>query len=590
MIIKIWLNKIIIVAFLLFITAGCRDSALDNNLAILEEIGKKNPQEAYDSLLNLKRTNFKEADRVYYDFLSVKLADKAYILHRSDSVILPVIDYYSSHGNKDQYTEALYYGGRVYSDIGDYPRALSYFEDALKRIEEDPSKLLLKGNILSQTASLLHSLSLYEEAKKYLNKVLAIDIELKDSLNLMHDLRLLGVNNLNSKKYDEAEHNFKKALSLAEKFDTTSIEIYSAYLAGIKNFKMKPDSAVILLEDIPYKAENLILDDDYRQLVYSYASDIYRCADMPDSAYKYALKLVNIKDARNLRKGYAILLSEELKDVVPLDSIRVYASRYENLTEEYMSHNGDRNALIQNSLYNYSIVERDKEKALEKKRTAERWLAICVILLLMLAVGILYYRNKTNKVRLELREAIEKWRILGEQLDREREETRYRNATSDETEGETTPEAAMPPGGEETLRTLRERLTKELDSLYSNRKDRKPLSPVIAESEAYAVLRDHIENQRTIPDASPLWEKLHQAVTEAAPNFDKRVMLLSDGKVKDIDRKIMLLIKCGATPSQLSFLVAKSKPTLSYHRKMLGIRWLDNEIDPRLIDNLIYDL
>ena len=311
---------------------------------------------------------------------------------------------------------------------------------------------------------------------------------------------------------------------------------------------------------------------------------------MPDSAYKYALRLIKIKDALGLWKGYSILLSDDLKNTVPKDSIRSYINQFKKLTQRYMDSNGDRNALIQNSLYNYSIVERDKEKALEKKRTVERWLAICVVLLLTLAVGILYYRNKTNKVRLELREAIEKWRILGEQLDREREETRHRNVTSDETEGETTPEAAMPPGGEETLRTLRERLTKELDSLYSDRRDRKPLSPVIAESEAYAVLRDHIENQRTIPDASPLWEKLHQAVTEAAPNFDKRVMLLSDGKVKDIDRKIMLLIKCGATPSQLSFLVAKSKPTLSYHRKMLGIRWLDNEIDPRLIDNLIYDL
>lgn len=588
--IKIWIKIFLSCVFLLFITEGCQDSAPDKTLVRLEEKCKSNPQEAYDSLLAIPRAIFNGDDKIYYDFLSIKLADKAFILHRSDTVILPVIDYYSSHGSKDRYTEALYYGGRVYSDIGDYPRALSYFEDALKRIEDDPSKLLLKGNILSQTASLLHSLSLYEEAKKYLNKVLAIDIELKDSLNLMHDFRLLGVNNLNSNKYDEAEHNFRQALSLAEKFDTTSVAIYSAYLAGIKNYKMKPDSAVILLKDIPYRAEKLIRDDDYRQLVYSYAADIYRCADMPDSAHKYALKLVNIKDARNLRKGYAILLSEELKDVVPIDSIRAYALRYGSIIKRYMNHNGDRNALIQNSLYNYSIVERDKEKALEKKQAAERWLAICVILLLMLAVGILYYRNKTNKVRLELREAIEKWRILGAQLDREREETRHRNATSDETEGETTPETAMPPGGEETLRTLRERLTKELDSLYSNRKDRKPLSPVIAESEAYAVLRDHIENQRTIPDASPLWEKLHQAVTEAAPNFDKRVMLLSDGKVKDIDRKIMLLIKCGATPSQLSFLVAKSKPTLSYHRKMLGIRWLDNEIDPRLIDNLIYDL
>lgn len=250
--IKIGIKIFLSCAFLLFITGGCRDSAQDKTLVRLEEKCKSNPQEAYDSLLAIPRAIFDGDDKVYYDFLSVKLADKAFILHRSDSVILPVIDYYSSHGSKDRYTEALYYGGRVYSDIGDYPRALNYFEDALKRIEEDPSKLLLKGNILSQTASLLHSLRLYEEAKKYLNKVLAIDIELKDSLNLMHDLRLLAVNNLNSKKYDEAEHNFKKALSLAEKFDKESVAVYSAYLAEVKNLKGNSDSAVILMKDIPF--------------------------------------------------------------------------------------------------------------------------------------------------------------------------------------------------------------------------------------------------------------------------------------------------------------------------------------------------
>lgn len=585
-------RKILIISIaVLFLTVGCRNTAPDKNLTRLEEFGEKSPEMALDSLRMIAKNDLSKSDMIYYDFLSVKLADKAFIRHKSDSLIVPVMDYYSAHRNQGRYAESLYYGGRVYSDIGDYPTALRYYEDALERIKDDPSQKLLKGKIASQMASLLHMTRLYKEARKYIEMSIEIDKDLKDTLNLMYDLDCLGINNINRKKYNEAEHNFRMALSIAEKIDTTSAIVYNVYLAGIKNFKMRPDSAVLLLKNIPQNAEVLLHDDDdYRQFVYAYVADIYRCANMPDSAYKYALRLIKIKDALGLWKGYSILLSDDLKNTVPKDSIRSYINQFKKLTQRYMDSNGDRNALIQNSLYNYSIVERDKEKALEKKRTVERWLAICVVLLLTLAVGILYYRNKTNKVRLELREAIEKWRILGEQLDREREETRHRNVTSDETEGETTPEAAMPPGGEETLRTLRERLTKELDSLYSDRRDRKPLSPVIAESEAYAVLRDHIENQRTIPDASPLWEKLHQAVTEAAPNFDKRVMLLSDGKVKDIDRKIMLLIKCGATPSQLSFLVAKSKPTLSYHRKMLGIRWLDNEIDPRLIDNLIYDL
>lgn len=47
--------------------------------------------------------------------------------HTSDSLILDVIDYYSSNDDRNLYPEVLYYGGRVYSDLGDYPTSLSYF-------------------------------------------------------------------------------------------------------------------------------------------------------------------------------------------------------------------------------------------------------------------------------------------------------------------------------------------------------------------------------------------------------------------------------------------------------------------------------
>lgn len=313
---------------------------------------------------------------------------------------------------------------------------------------------------------------------------------------------------------------------------------------------------------------------------------------MPDSAYKYALELIKIKDAWNLRNGYSILLSSDLKDVVPLDSIRGYADRYETLTEKYMNSNGDRSALIQNSLYNYSVVERDREKALEKKRSLERWLTVSVILILVLATVVLYHRNRSNRTRLELHQALERWRSLAEQLDREHDEAQKQAMAENQTNEKQTKaqvkNLSSPEG--ESVESLRYRLANELNSLCRTRKNRKPLSPVIAESKAYASFMACVAEDRAVPISSPLREELHRVVSKASPDFDKRVQLMSGGKVKVIDLRIMLLIKCGVTPSQLSTLVAKSKATLSYHRKMLGLQWLDNDLDPRLIYNLIYDL
>ena len=61
----------------------------------------------------------------------IKAADKAYIAHASDTGILRVVDYYRAHPDSTLYAESLYYAGRVYSDLGDSPTALKYFQTSV---------------------------------------------------------------------------------------------------------------------------------------------------------------------------------------------------------------------------------------------------------------------------------------------------------------------------------------------------------------------------------------------------------------------------------------------------------------------------
>lgn len=132
---------------------GCGPRQHDQRLANVEATISKSPKEALALLDSIDITTLSEADRYYYDFLSVKAGDKAYIEHASDTTILKVIDYYA---DKDDalYVEALYYGGRVYSDMGDTPTALQYFHEALDNFSDESPDLDLKANILSQTGRL----------------------------------------------------------------------------------------------------------------------------------------------------------------------------------------------------------------------------------------------------------------------------------------------------------------------------------------------------------------------------------------------------------------------------------------------------
>jgi len=85
---------------------------------------------------SIDRSSLGEADRNLRDLLAIKAADKAYVKHTADSTILRVVDYYDRHQSTVRYPEALYYAGRVYSDLGDYPTALKYFQDALDEVEK----------------------------------------------------------------------------------------------------------------------------------------------------------------------------------------------------------------------------------------------------------------------------------------------------------------------------------------------------------------------------------------------------------------------------------------------------------------------
>ena len=99
-------------------------------------------------------------------------------------------DYFSKH-HEELYPEVLYYGGRVYSDIGDYPTALRHFNEALEKLEDSEKNLALKATINSQTGQLLNKLCIYDQAQQYIRAAIEIEKATKDSINLMYDYNTL---------------------------------------------------------------------------------------------------------------------------------------------------------------------------------------------------------------------------------------------------------------------------------------------------------------------------------------------------------------------------------------------------------------
>lgn len=553
------------------VLSGCRRHEADGRLARVAGIVSAQPEEALRMLGAVDRDSLREADRHYYDLLSVKAADKAYITHMSDSTVLDVINYYASHGPDSLRAESLYYGGRVYSDMGDYPTSLRYFQSALDMLPEDTPYLTLRANVLSQTGRMLNTLRLYERAIPYIEESIRVDSVLNDSLGLMFDTQLLGTVYIKERKYDIAEAKFSFSKEIAKKISPADEYLQTMFLGGIKYRKGKMDSTLQILCPIIDKLHPI---DRNNALVF--LAKAYLRIGILDSAYLYGKELAFGSKSYNKATGFEILLSPELKNFIPADSLYIYITKYRGVLEHSLNQNGSQEALMQNALYNYQIHEREKEKAEIGKAVLQKWIVGILFLVLVLMIVILYLRNRDARSQLQLREALDNIKDLRRSLDSK--QNKEAQAPSDISESDLTDGSSV---------DLRERLKRELMELQANSNRQPGIASLLLLSKAYATLQDFIREEKVIVESSGLWAELEQAVVATSPDFRYRLQLLIGGNLKASDYHMALLIKCGVTPTQMTKLVGKAKGTISYRREALCIKIFGEKKGVKIVDDVI---
>lgn len=564
----LWFLSVLFTASLF---VGCAEKPHNPQLIHAASIVSEHPTTASATLDNIDVSALSESDRHFYDLLTIKVNDKLYIRHISDSLILNVIDYYSNHGPKADYLEALYYGGRVYSDLGDLPTALRYFQQAIDLLppNTDREKLPLPAHLFSQTGRLLNSLRLYDQAASYMQKAIQSDSIGCDTLGWMFDTQSLGTIKMRSKKYHEAKDLFFKARTLARTLPGDETHRADIYLAAINYHLGDIDSARVLIQ-AGLRAPH-ILDREYALF---YACEIYLAAGIPDTAYLYAHELEARKHAVNRGAAFHVLLSPRVREYFPSDSLFRYVASYRALMEASLDSNETREALLQNALYNYSRHERERTKAEQIKDQLRVWLYVTLSLLLAMAAIILWLKYKNTIVLLRLHQSIS---VI--------ESLRNTCASTPPLPGDT----SQPKIELENLKGLRDCFLQEVETLLSsqNGANLPALSPSLLNSKVYAHLQTYLQQQSVIPDKSPFWTELELTISESYPQFKKRLLLFAGGTLKDVDNRMALLIKCGCSPTQIALLVGRTKSTISYRREMLSVKIFGRKIESRLIDQLI---
>ncbi|MCM1505372.1 MAG: hypothetical protein NC127_09275 [Muribaculum sp.] len=546
---------------------GCADKISDSRLARAEALADASPQAALDSLRSIDYHSLTEADRHYYDFLSVKVPDKAYVDHVSDSLILSVISYESGYKANGRYPEALYYGGRVYSDLGDYPTALRYFQDAIDATASCDD-MNLRANILSQTGRLLTKLRLYDEAIPYLKQVLHIDSIERDTFGLAYDHRLIGFSYLNSDRPDTAKEYFGKALHWASHMSATDSANIMVYLAAASYESNDNDSALSMIRHLSEKVNPM-----YINLCLAYACDIYSGAGLLDTAYMYAMDLVHGADDNNKKTGFEHLLSPPLISMTPTDSIILYAKAYGRILEKSYNDHAAQQAIAQNSLYNYQAHMRERLKAEDKAKKLTIACLSGIAIILVLIITTLAYRIRSRQDIIRLHESIARINHLQQMLD---------------SAGKCPDSQSLNPASSDATR-LREQLMRMLERSEYEKKS-VSIPQTILNSEAYEKLRQHIVTNSRIDDSDPLWTDLENLIMDASPNFKEKLHELIGESLKAHEMQTIILIKCGVTPTQMTHLLGISKGGVSSRRESLCRKILGEKVNIKYIDNIVRSL
>ena len=373
---------IVILLSALFALSGCAGDARDSRFDDIERRIDADPATALryiDSLDADKvwKDGMDAAARARFGLLRVKSADKAYVRHESDSLIRTVLGYYEKHTGSEQYPEALYYGGRIYSDLGDSPTALRYFHNALDAIENNDKYKRLRVRILGQMASLLNHLHLYNETIPYLRQVIEMRKEFRDTLMLSNDLQLLGAVYMHKNELDSARKYFEESKDLSTGRSESSVAKANMYLAGIQSRMGNYKEAVSLIRGIPER-----ITDSYHTTALAYAACIYNNLAKHDTALLYANEILNNQDTRNHKVAYGILLSPEVMELQPKDSVANLYLRFGAELNRLANDTAQSESSFQNSLYNYSLHEREHRITEEKNNRLKNIgiILLCLVL------------------------------------------------------------------------------------------------------------------------------------------------------------------------------------------------------------------
>lgn len=550
-------NAILFFCLLLSVCA-CNRRSYPHELLVADSLCYEMPDSAVVMLqrMETEMTDKDEATRMYYYLLTIKAKDKAYIFHTSDSLMLSVLQYYQKKKDTQHLPEAYYYAGRVYSDLGDAPQALDYFQKAI-----EGSDYYQSSRIYSQMGRIFDLQRLYDKSLEMYLKSLEFDKLLNDTVGMIFSLGDIGAAYWNLNKADSVSKYFTESYKLANKLKNSHyITMMSNQLADFYNEIGEYELAM------DYLHKNIGPTNILDQIsTYAIAAKLYYENNKLDSAKYYYEVLLDIGTIHAKRTAHKKLSDIAMKHNQLRDATSHY-QKYIILEDSIRRMNESETVLHLQSLYNYQLREKEINKLntenYEKEKKLILVLGACCLICFLFGIYFLHNRKKKALLRLQL-----------EQL---KKEQYYRSAKfiAENNKKIAVLEEQLKNADKENW-ALRTRLKGQRDIIISTNqlaeleiRRRDEADSLIVYTPIYQLIERILKQQgkqKLLTDAN--WKELEEAINEIYPGFTQSLFRLYHMNVHEY--RVSLLIKINIQPSHIAILTNHSNESITATRRRL---------------------
>lgn len=567
---------------LLMCICACTNKPYPQSLRVADSLIHNNPDSAVILLEELKRSMAFEpqATQMYYQLLTIKAKDKAYITHTSDSLIKTVVKYYEERKDRERLPETYYYAGRVYRDLGDAPQALEYLQKAIESTK-DCTDYRLISRIYSQTGTLYLYQDTYDQALEVFRKAYQYCLSDKDSIGMVYSLRDIGRTFTTLNCADSALYYYKGALNYAEQIHNNHlVGVVQAELSGLYiQLEMYPEAFTAI------QCSNKYIKGHNIAPFYAILADYYYYTNQLDSATFYYTQTASFDDLYQKQGSYKGLGNIARKKGQYKEAME-YFDKYLICTDSIKDITNTETIRKMQSLYNYQLKEKENSRLQHQAANYKLWNILLVFSLLSLVFLFIAYhqfRKKKEQQRLVKQERIkqiqkDRYAQSNTYLEKNKEQIKVLELSLHKAEIE------KDQLRQDLLKAQKSLIEKTNEQITATQRVQKQSELALKHSDIYKKFHFAVqESDEKIGNDD--WKELMCAVDEAYNQFTTRLLELYP--MKTIEIQVCVLIKIGLSPAQIAFITIRSRQAISSIRKRLYSKVMGKDGTPEQWDNFI---